>query len=122
MTTNTRRMGRLGERLAEEHLTGLGARVLERNYHAQYAEVDLILEHEGELVAVEVKTRDVSDLEQPEEAVHGAQLRRIVKGLTTYAMDNDKLEMPHRIDVVAIVLEPNGDVLRFDHLRSVFPG
>jgi hypothetical protein len=64
----------------------------------------------------------VHDLEQPEEAVRQAQLRRITHGLETYAMDNDMLEMPHRIDVVLIVIEPDGSVLRLDHLRSVYPG
>ncbi|HEY1294281.1 MAG TPA: YraN family protein [Chloroflexota bacterium] len=114
-------IGRQGERLAEQHFVSLGAEVLERNYHVQYAEVDLILKHEGDLVAVEVKSRDFFDFEAPEEAVHAAQLRRIARGLTTYAQDNDLLELPFRIDVILIVTETNGDVLRFDHLKSVYP-
>jgi len=114
-------VGRRGERLAEDYLVSLGARVLERNFRIQYAEVDLILEHEAELVAVEVKTRDVEDLAAPEECVFPAQLRRIVRGLTTYAQDNDLLDMPFRVDVIAIVIQHDGDVLRLDHLRSVYP-
>ncbi|MBV9577595.1 MAG: YraN family protein [Chloroflexi bacterium] len=113
--------GRRGERLAEAYLVGLGAELLERNYHVQYAEADLILKHEGELVAVEVKTRDVADFVQPEECVRHAQLSRVVRALTTYAQDNDLLELPFRIDVILIVTETNGDVLRFDHLQSVYP-
>jgi putative endonuclease len=114
-------IGRRGERLAEEYLVAHGAEVLERNYHVQYAEVDLILKHEGDLVAVEVKSRDVADLEAPEEAVHYAQLSRIIRGLTKYAQDNDLLQMPFRLDVVLIVTETNGDLLRFEHLKSVYP-
>lgn len=114
--------GRHGERLAEEYFVAHGAELLERNYHVQYAEVDLIFLHEGDLVAVEVKTRNVLDMVAPEECVFSAQLRRIFRGLTTYAQDNDLLEMPFRIDVVAIVLAPDGqEVLRLDHLRGVFP-
>jgi putative endonuclease len=119
--TTTRVIGRRGERLAEHYLVAQGAELLERNFHVQYAEVDLILRHEGELVAVEVKTRDVGDFEAPEEAIRGAQLRRIVRGLTTYAHDNDLLELPFRIDVILIVTETNGDILRFEHLKSVYP-
>jgi putative endonuclease len=114
-------VGRLGERLAERHLVDQGARLLERNYHLPYGEIDLLFEHEGELVAVEVKTRDVEDLEQPEEAIRWPQLRRIARAITTYAMDNDFLESPWRIDVVLIVIQPDGSVLRLDHLRSVYP-
>jgi putative endonuclease len=122
MRFSTLTVGRRGERLAEEHLLAQGARLLARNFHIQYAEVDLLFEHEGELVAVEVKTRAVEDLEQPEEAIHRRQLVRIERALAMYAQDNDMLEMPWRIDAVLIVIQHDGDVLRLDHLRSVYPG
>jgi putative endonuclease len=122
MTPHNQTVGRRGERLAEEYLLALGATLLERNFRRDYIEIDLLVEYEGELVAVEVKTRDVGDLEQPEETVRWAQLRRITRGMATYAMDNDRLEMPWRIDAILIVVEPDGGVLRFDHLRSVYPG
>jgi putative endonuclease len=121
MTLSPRLIGRRGEQLAEEYLIAHGAELLERNFHAQYAEADLILKHEGDLVAVEVKSRDAGDFVQPEEVVRRAQLARVARALTTYAQDNDLLEMPFRIDVVLIVTETNGDVLRFDHLKSVYP-
>jgi putative endonuclease len=119
---HTQVVGRFGERLAEEHLVGLGGTLLERNYRIQYGEIDLLFEHDGDLVAVEVKTRDVTDLEDPLEAVHFGQLRRIVHTLTTYAQDNDLLERSMRIDVVAVRLEPDGSLHSMDHLRSVYPG
>jgi putative endonuclease len=120
MTALTRATGRFGERLAEQHFVSLGARILERNYTVQYAEIDLILEDHGDLVAVEVKTRDVEDFVEPEECVHPSQLRRIATGLTTFAQDNNLLEVPFRIDVVLVVIQHDGKVLRFDHLRNVF--
>jgi putative endonuclease len=115
-------VGRLGERLAEEHLLEQGAQLLERNYRIDYGEVDLLFRDEDELVAVEVKTRDVEDLEQPEEAVRWDQLRRIARAMATYAADEDLLDAPWRIDVVVIVIQSDGSVLRLDHLRSVYPG
>ena len=118
---STLSVGRRGERLAEQHLLGIGAELLERNYHVEYAEIDLLLEHDGDLVAVEVKARGVEDLEQPEEAIRVAQLRRIERALATYAQDNDRMEMPWRIDVVCIVFEPDGQLMRLDHLRGVYP-
>ena len=121
MNLRTQNVGRRGERLAEEHLLAQGARLLERNYRIDYGEIDLLLEHEGDLVAVEVKTRDVGDLEQPEEAVSWQQLRRIVRAMATYAMENELLDGTWRVDVVLIVIEPDGSVLRLDHLRSVYP-
>ncbi|MCA1644363.1 MAG: YraN family protein [Chloroflexi bacterium] len=122
MNLRTQAVGRLGERLAEAYLVAQGARLLERNYRIDYGEIDLLFDHAGELVAVEVKTRNVGDLEQPEEAFTWAQLRRIVRAMSTYAMDNDLLERPWRLDAVVVVVEPDGSVLRFDHLPSVYPG
>ncbi len=123
MTVLTKETGRYGERLAEQYLIGLGATLLERNFHVQYAEIDLILEHAGELVAVEVKTRSVVDFVAPEECVHWSQLRRIERGLITYAQDNDLLDRPMRIDVVLVVLDVDGETVhRFEHLSSVYPG
>ena len=115
-------VGRLGERLAERHLLDHGARLLERNYHIQYGEIDLLFEDGDELVAVEVKTRDVEDFVQPEETIRWSQLRRIERAMTTYAMDNNFTERSWRIDVVLIVIERDGAVHRLTHLRSVYPG
>jgi putative endonuclease len=122
MTLHNQTVGRRGERLAEDYLLAIGARLLERNYRIDYGEVDLLLEHEGDFVAVEVKTRDVHDFVEPEEVIRRRQLVRIERAMRTYAMDTDRLEMPWRIDVVLIVIEPDGSVLRLDHLRSVYPG
>jgi hypothetical protein len=38
-----------------------------------------------------------------------------------YAVDEDLMEKPWRIDVVAIEINPDGLVLRLDHFRSVYP-
>lgn len=121
MSVQSHVVGRRGERLAEQLLLDEGARLLERNYRIEYGEVDLLLDDAGDLVAVEVKTRDVSDLEQPEEAVSWQQLRRIARSMATYAVENDLVDRTWRIDVVVIVLEPDGSVLRMEHLRSVYP-
>jgi len=122
MTMDNRTFGLKGEKLAETYLIDQGARVLSRNYRIAYGEIDLVLEHEGELVAVEVKTRSSGDLEQPEEAFTWRQLRRIARALGTYASDTELLDMPWRIDAVAIQIDHDGSVRRLDHLRSVYPG
>ena len=123
MTVQTKATGRLGERLAEEHFLALGAELLERNFRVHYAELDLIVKHEGDLVAVEVKTRSVVDFVAPEECVYWSQLRRITRGLITYAQDNDMLDWPMRVDVVLIVLDVDGQTVhRFEHLKSAYPG
>src|SRR5947209_5294566 len=123
MTVLTKATGRYGEGLAEAHLLSLGAELLERNYYRDHTELDLLFRHEGDLVAVEVKTRSVLDFVPVEETVRWAQLRRIARGLATYAQDNELEDVHWRIDVVLIVLDTDSQtVLRFEHLKSVYPG
>ena len=86
-------LGRWGEQLAESQLVKAGAKVLERNYRFEPGEIDLLIEHDGDLVAVEVKTRTDLDLEKPEEAVTRWKMRRMILGLQTYAAANDMLEI-----------------------------
>src|SRR5437667_32947 len=54
-------LGKFGELVAETYLVKVGARVLARNYRSEPGEIDLVVEHEGDLVAVEVKTRTALD-------------------------------------------------------------
>jgi putative endonuclease len=115
-----RLLGDLGEALAEQYLREQGASILARNYRVDGGEADLIVWHEGDLAAVEVKTRDVSDAEQPEEAVRWWKLRRIVHALTCYAAEADLLEEHWRVDLIAIQTQAAA-VVRFDHVRDIFP-
>ena len=50
-------LGRLGERLAAEHLERLGYRVIARNYRTRFGELDLVVCDDEVLVFCEVKTR-----------------------------------------------------------------
>jgi putative endonuclease len=122
MTTLVARvLGHLGEALAEEYLTAHGAQVLARNYHSSAGEVDLLVLHEGDLVAVEVKTRGSEDPEKPEEAISWWKLKRIVHTLTTYAVEAEMLEHHWRVDLLAIETDAHGGVLRVEHIRDIFP-
>jgi putative endonuclease len=115
-------LGHIGEAMAEEYFKDqLGATVLARNYKSGSGEADLIVLHNDELVAVEVKTRTVEDLVAPEEAVTWWQLKRIVHALATYAVEADLAELHWRVDLVAIETRPDGTVLRLDHLPDIFP-
>jgi putative endonuclease len=115
-------LGKWGEQLAETLLVKMGATILARNYRWSAGEIDLVILHEDDLVAVEVKTRTATDLELPEEAVTRWKLRRMVLGLQTFAIDFGMEERHWRLDVVAVELDLDGSVLRCEHLRDVYMG
>lgn len=52
-----RKSGDDAERIAERYLTQQGLKLLFRNYHSRYGEIDLIMQHAEALVFVEVKLR-----------------------------------------------------------------
>jgi putative endonuclease len=115
-------LGRWGEQLAETLLVKLGAMILERNYRSDAGEIDIVIDHEDDLVAVEVKTRSELDLELPEEAVTRWKLRRMILGLQAYAQDHDMEDRHWRLDVVAVEVDLDGNVRRCEHLRDVYLG
>jgi putative endonuclease len=102
------RVGAAGEAWAVRELTRRGYRVLARNWHCRYGELDIIAEDGGELVFVEVKTRRGTALGLPEEAITLAKRRRLLAAAQHYLMEQETAERPYRFDVVAIELDGRG--------------
>jgi putative endonuclease len=121
MTTRRQTLGQWGEQLAESHLVKAGAEVVLRNYRSDHGEIDLVVKHDGDLVGVEVKTRTLLDVEQPEEAVTRRQLIRIANALVDLAIDMGYEDLHWRIDVVAVAVHVNGTVERLEHIRDAYP-
>lgn len=94
-------MGNAAEDLAAAFLVHKGFRILERQYCAAGAEVDIIAQQGRELIFVEVKARKTDDFGFPEDAVTPAKLGKIARVAEWYCRIRgwDGL---WRIDVVAI--------------------
>ncbi|MDR8019588.1 YraN family protein [Nesterenkonia aerolata] len=118
------RTGLIGEELAADHLRGLGQVVLERRWRTGRGEVDLITVDDGELVAVEVKTRRGRGYGHPAESVSAEKLRRLHLLLADYAAQAGALRCPRRVDVVAVILgaaqTDHHGAPSIEHLRGVY--
>jgi putative endonuclease len=101
-------LGRTGERLAAEELVRGGYRILERNFFCRYGEIDLVAEHEHDLVFVEVKTRRGNAYGLPEESVTVRKQRKLIQTAFFYLDLHDCAERSWRIDVVAVQLSTSG--------------
>ena len=119
---NPKELGAYGERLAAEFLVDQGHRVLARNWRWRKGELDLVTEIHGTVVVVEVKTRRSHDFGAPEESITAAKQRKLVQTARAYLRDSKKEDAQWRIDLIAIDVDPNGDVRRIEHFEDAVHG
>jgi len=111
-------LGRRGEQIAARHLRRCGYRILERNFRAAGAEIDLVAAERGTVVFVEVKTRSSAAFGAPAEAVDGRKAARIHRAAGIYLRRMHAAEGPARFDVVAII--GAGRACRLEVTRDAF--
>ena len=112
-------LGALGEQVAVEHLRALGLRILARNWHCRYGELDVIAaKADHTVVFVEVKTRSGDGFGGIAEAVTPRKVRRIrrLAGLWLAGQDNGWREI--RIDVIGVRVG-RCRIPEITHLRGV---
>ncbi|UCD50948.1 MAG: YraN family protein [Phycisphaerales bacterium] len=103
------RLGRWGERRAERFLRGRGLKTLDRNVLCQTGELDLVMvDSDGTLVFVEVKTRADESFVPAEAAISPAKKRRMVRAGHYFMACHDLQERPFRFDVVTVILGCSG--------------
>lgn len=118
MTTPRRRLGDLGERLAEQHLLAAGYHVREKNFRTRLGEIDIVAEKAGVLVFVEVRTRRGSTMGTAAESLTPAKQKRLVSLAASYAQTRSDLPEGRRIDLIAVDLAPNGKILSLQHIQG----
>lgn len=112
--------GRAGEQRAVEHLTGLGYRILDRNWRCRQGELDIVAARAGELVAVEVKTRRSDRFGHPFEAVDARKRARLWRLACAWTVANPSLSHGRRlrVDVIGIT-GPDPRDASLEHLEDV---
>ena len=110
-------LGKIGEKLAVEHLQKIGYEILEQNYRFMKAEVDIIAKRKDILIAVEVKTRSTPEFGDPHEFVKPKQIQRLVQAVNHYIRKED-LDVEVRFDIISIIKNKAGT--RIEHLEDAF--
>lgn len=98
MSQSRLRLGIKGEAAVAKHLVAQGCHILEKRWRTTYAEIDLIIEDDGEVVFIEVKTRAGREFGYPEESITKAKQKHLRNGAHAY-MQEHCLAHPYRIDV-----------------------
>ena len=114
--TPRKRLGDFGERHAARALEGRGHIILARGWRCAAGELDLVTLDGDELVFVEVRTRRGETYGTPEESITGRKAARLLR-LGDYFLqahpEHDRRIW--RIDLIAIVLDHAGRIVRTTH-------
>lgn len=110
MRTDKQRIGDFGEQAAARYLQRRFYRILERNWHADKKEIDLIAVRFGIIAFVEVKTRTYTDagfeeLPPPRRAVNRDKQRLTRTAAAQYLFKHPTHRKP-RMDVIEVSLAP----------------
>lgn len=114
--------GQLGEEIAARQLTSAGYRILNRNWRCRSGELDLVAEHEGVIVFVEVRTRTSGGrFGTAAESVDYRKQQQVRSVAEFYLRRFGYAGVPVRFDVAAITLDRNtNEVLEYRHIESAF--
>jgi putative endonuclease len=110
----SRALGALAEARAAEFLQRKGYRVVDRNWTCKGGELDLVCDHAGTLVFVEVRARADARHGTPLETVVDLKRRRLIRAAEVYLHMKRLWERACRFDVVAIAGET------IEHVEDAF--
>jgi putative endonuclease len=111
---STRERGRAVEQLVAGIAEQRGVEILDRNFEAAGAELDLVGRiHDGTddvIVFVEIRSRSRDELGSPLETVDARKQRQIIRAATAWLVRHDLWDrVAARFDVVGVVGEPDED-------------
>jgi putative endonuclease len=118
-----RQLGAAGEQLAADHLTRRGFQIIERNFRTRWGELDIVASDGNSIVFCEVKSRFANRSNRdPLESLHPRkrmQVRRMAAQWLRERPDRPRA-VELRFDAIGVTLEPNGRLVRLDHLEGAF--
>ena len=111
-TSNSQKIGELGEDVACNFLIKNGFAVLERNYTKKWGEIDIVAEKNNKRYFIEVKSKSVASLDfvrdetnRPEENMHIWKMKRLRRVVETYLISKRLGDIEWQFDLLVIYLD-----------------
>ncbi len=98
----TSKFGKIAEDFAVSYLSSRGYKVIERNFHSRFGEIDIIALKNTCLIFIEVKARWNMKFGAPAEAVTPQKLWKIGKTGEYYAFLHPNMPKKMQIEVVSL--------------------
>lgn len=120
----TREQGEYTENLACQYLEENGYKLIERNFSCRFGEIDLIMQHNNNIIFVEVRYRHNNNYGSGAESITTSKQSKIIKTASVYLQQHDKLNnYPARFDVISITgpIETNNiNNIDFNWIENAF--
>jgi putative endonuclease len=118
MSTTLER-GQQSETLACAYLQQQGLQLLERNWRCRLGEIDLVMQHDGCIVFVEVRYRRNTNFYSGAESVDPRKQQKLISAASLYLQHHHRLaRKPARFDVVSMSGEKENPAI--DWIRDAF--
>ena len=112
-------VGREAEQIAADYLREHGYDILDQNYTFKHmGELDIVAEHDGTLVIVEVRFRRARGYGSPEESLTARKLRTIRRVAEAWIAHHRRHGCPVRFDMIAVEQIHGATEIR--HHRNAF--
>ena len=129
-TSETQKIGEIGENIAVKFLVKHGFSILDRNYTRKWGEIDIVAEKNNKLHFIEVKSvsrlnldnvsRETLDRYNPEDNMHPWKLKRLSRTIQTYLLS---LKIPEekewQVDLLVVFLSEKEKKARIQVVKDI---
>jgi putative endonuclease len=118
MKTSKRKLGDLGEEVAESYLKKLGYRILCRNYRQKWGEIDIVAKFKKDIIFIEVKSKEKDSRFLPAQNVNFHKQQRLIRAAQTWLAENKMPDANWQIDVIIVEIDEASGMNKIEHLRN----
>jgi len=125
-TSDSQKIGLLGEDIACKFLMKHGFSILERNYTKKWGEIDIIAEKNNKRYFIEVKSKSVISLDsvthvtnRPEDNMHPWKLKRLRRVVETYLISKRLGSINWQFDLLVVYLDIENRKARVKVIENV---
>ena len=112
-----RQIGLDGEEIAADFLKKHGYKIISRNFHSRFGEIDIIALEKKTIVFVEVKLRSNNYFGTPLESITRSKLEKLKKTAYYFLTLNNLSNSDFRFDAVEII--KNGDKIDVNQVKNI---
>src|SRR3990167_5341219 len=128
-TSETQKIGEIGENIAVKFLVKHGFSILDRNYTKKWGEIDIVAEKENKIYFIEVKsvsretlndvTHETLDQYHPEDNMHPWKLKRLSRVIQTYLLSKNLDEKDWQVDLLVIFLSLKDKTAKIKVVKNI---